>query len=190
MENIQERTVNIPSTTRLFAISHVFLYCLSWLTNWTVILEGIPYYICRYLEFWRVFTAPFAGNNFVSIVPTFLMFCYFSSKIERSHGSVKHLVLLIAIGCLSSTLVLLLCWVISFRFPSYYTRTMFSMWSINMTLCLTWYWKHPDAPVQICFDGLTLKSKYLPRFFMVLGALMFLKLESVAGAMAWLMSKK
>lgn len=189
-EQISSALYKLPSATRIIGALHLGLYVLSYPFPHPIsLLYGIPYYLIRNLEIWRILTGCVAGNSLVGILPTLLVFLPLSQSIERAHGSARHLLSFIGMGVMVNLTCLSILLALSLALPTYTFRVSFSIWgNITAFACIK-FLKEPDAPVRIPYTRFHLKSKYAPFFLLVLQLLLFVGWEALSGLIVGLVCK-
>lgn len=129
-------------------------------------------YFLLYWLVWRIFTAPFIENGFISsLITTYFISQYFSDY-EQKHGTIKLGFFILQIHTIVSFMYLYLIFTLSYFPLIHFTSLMefgyHGILPIIMTMYTLTCMKTPNETTKICLINKDIKYKYLPILYCVL----------------------
>jgi len=156
----QERT---PYVTRTSLIAMAICYLVSFFFNAEVTLGNVPFFTVFSFEIYRVVTAPFVGNSFLTLVMVVLFYPAMGTKMEASVGSAAFLYLMAAMTVVINIVFLAVCFLlyaVGMVEALFYSCSSF--WLVLFALIVIECMQAPEQPRRIFMLPMDIPSKYFP----------------------------
>ena len=156
----QERT---PYVTRTSLIAMAICYLVSFFFNAEVTLGNVPFFTVFSFEIYRVITAPFVGNSFLTLVMVVLFYPAMGTKMEASVGSAAFLYLMAAMTVVINIVFLAVCFLlyaVGMVEALFYSCSSF--WLVLFALIVIECMQAPEQPRRIFMLPMDIPSKYFP----------------------------